>query len=116
MTHMASTLAMPAGAILLSLVLGALLWSGGRSPLPAFVRDTISMALVGLFVIGLSQFVAAVEAMGGAPLLGFGLALAGSGAVAALLCRQAIQERAGSFEGVPRAVTRPVVHRFPLHR
>lgn len=116
MTQTAWTLAMPAGAILLSLVLGTALWSGERSRLPAFVRDAASMALVGLFVVGLAQFVAAVEAMGGAPLLGFALALAGSGLAAAILYRQATQEHTRDLADAPRALNRPVAGRLPLHR
>ena len=116
MTHTAWTLAMPAGAILLSLVLGTALWSGERSRLPAFFRDAASMALVGLFVMGLSQFVAAVEAMGGAPLLGFGVALALSGAAGTILYRQAMQERSRGPAHAPRPLTRPVVNRLPAQR
>ena len=116
MTQMAWTLAMPASAILLSLVLSSVLWSGERSRLPAFLRDALSMALVGLFVIGLAGFVAAVEAMGGSPLLGFGLALTVSSATGAILYRQAMQERGGDLANAPRALTKPVVNRFPVQR
>ena len=116
MTHMAWTLAMPAGAILLSLVLGTLLWSGERSRLPALLRDAGSMALVGLFVIGLSEFVAAVDAMGGAPLFGFGVALALSGTAGTILYRQAMQEHGRGLTHTPRPLTRPVVSRLPAQR
>ena len=116
MTQMAWTLATPAGAILLSLVLGAALWSGERSRLPAFLRDAVSMALVGLFVIGLAGFAAAVEAMGGSPLLGFGLALTISGGAGKILYRQAMHERNGDLANAPRALTRPVANRLPAQR